>query len=60
MCEPRFDEKVLRPTVCPFCDGGRFDPVVADGVTAKTFWRCRECNQTWTIASVPAFSTRVH
>lgn len=60
MCEPRFGEKVLRPTVCPFCGGLRFDPVVAGGVTAQTFWRCRECNQTWTLACVPAFSMRVH
>jgi hypothetical protein len=60
MCESRFDEKVLRPTVCPFCKGSCVDPAVARIVTAKTCWRCRECDQTWTIANPRVFSTRVH
>ena len=58
--DPRYDEKVLRPTVCPFCKGRRFDPALAKIVTAKTFWRCRDCDQTWTIANVRESPTRVH
>jgi ribosomal protein L37AE/L43A len=57
--ESRVDEKVLRPTACPFCKGLRVDPAAAEIVTAKTFWRCRECDQTWT-ADMRTFSSRVH
>ena len=48
--ESPFDEKVLQPKTCPFCNGGHVDPAVAAIVTAKTSWRCRECDRTWTIA----------
>ena len=60
MSDSRFDEKVLRPALCPFCKGHRLDPAIAKIVTAKTSWRCQDCEQTWTIATVREFSRRVH
>lgn len=57
MWESRFDEKVLRPATCPFCKGRGVD-TLAKIVTAKTLWRCRVCEQTWTIESVTASPTR--
>jgi transposase-like protein len=60
MYESRFDEKVLRPTLCPFCNGRQIDPVIAKIITLKTSWRCRECDRTWTAASRVALSAREH
>ncbi len=57
----RFDEKVLRPTLCPFCKGAHVDPAVAKVITVKTSWRCRDCDGTWTMAaSRVAFAARSH
>jgi hypothetical protein len=53
MAESRVTPAVLRPTMCPFCKGTRFD-TLAKVITAMTFWRCRDCEGTWTIASQPA------
>jgi ribosomal protein L37AE/L43A len=58
MSDKRPDQAVLRPTVCPFCKGTRFD-TLAKVITTATFWRCRECDGTWTIASQAASPTRV-
>ena len=59
MCEARFDEKVLRPSMCPFCKGRHVDPAVAKIVSVKIAWRCRECDRTWNIADTRVSSTRV-
>jgi ribosomal protein L37AE/L43A len=56
MTESRGDEVVARPTVCPFCKGKSID-TLAKVITRTTFWRCRECEQTWTIASLALSST---
>lgn len=48
---------VARPTMCPFCNGNIID-TMAKVITVKTFWRCRECEQTWTIASLAARGVR--
>jgi ribosomal protein L37AE/L43A len=55
MFESRGDEAVARPTMCPFCKGKRVD-TLAKVITATTFWRCRECDKTWTIAGRAASS----
>lgn len=44
------DEPVSRPTTCPSCGGKRLD-TLAKTFTVRTVWRCRECDETWTIAS---------
>jgi len=48
---------VARPTVCPFCDGKIID-TLAKVISVTAVWRCRECDQTWTIASLRGSSTR--
>lgn len=48
---------VARPTSCPFCKGTIID-TLAKVITVTTFWRCRECERTWTIQSLRASSTR--
>jgi ribosomal protein L37AE/L43A len=58
MAESRVTPAVLRPTMCPFCKGTRFD-TLAKVITAMTFWRCRDCEGTWTIASQPPPRTRL-
>ena len=60
MCESRFDEKVLRPTLCPFCSSRHIDPAVATIITVKTSWHCRDCDRTWTPASRVGLATREH
>ena len=52
-----FSEAVDRPTTCPFCQGKRVD-TLAKAITVKTLWRCRECDETWTIAGRAASSLR--
>jgi len=47
------DQTVARPTHCPFCNGTIFD-TLAKVITVATLWRCRQCEETWTIASVAA------
>jgi ribosomal protein L37AE/L43A len=44
------NEVVTRPSNCPFCQGRAVD-TLAKVITAATTWRCRTCEQTWTIAS---------
>jgi len=50
MSEPRFTDEITRPTKCPFCHGKIID-TLAKVLTVKTLWRCRECEETWTLAS---------
>jgi ribosomal protein L37AE/L43A len=57
MSQSRFGEAVTRPTTCPFCRGTRVD-TIAKTITVKTLWRCRECEETWTIASRAASPAR--
>jgi ribosomal protein L37AE/L43A len=57
MPESRFNEAITRPTTCPFCQGKRLD-TLAKTITVTTLWRCRECEETWTIASRAAASPR--
>jgi ribosomal protein L37AE/L43A len=47
---------VTRPTICPFCKSKKID-TLAKVITVTTFWRCRNCDHTWTIASLKAVST---
>jgi ribosomal protein L37AE/L43A len=51
MSELPFNEKVARPTMCPFCKSKVVD-TLAKVITATTFWRCRTCEGTWTISSL--------
>jgi hypothetical protein len=44
-------QTVARPTACPFCKGTAID-TLAKVITVTTFWRCRRCEGTWTIASL--------
>ncbi len=57
MYESQFNEKVLRPAMCPFCKGKAFG-TLAKVITVTTFWQCRKCAGTWTIASLSASSPR--
>jgi ribosomal protein L37AE/L43A len=57
MPEPRNTDSATRPTMCPFCQGKVFD-TLAKVITVTTLWRCRECEETWTIARHPGPSTR--
>ena len=50
MSDSKVDAVVLRPSECPFCHGTAFD-TLAKVITVTTFWRCRTCEGTWTIAS---------
>lgn len=57
MTGPQSDEAVARPATCPFCQGKRID-TLAKVMTVTTLWRCRECDETWTIASRRALLAR--
>jgi hypothetical protein len=48
---------VTRPTMCPFCESKIID-TQAKVITVTTCWRCRECERTWTIASMKSSSAR--
>jgi len=50
MSDLRLNEAVTRPTNCPFCQSRAVD-TLAKIITITTFWRCRHCDGTWTIAS---------
>jgi ribosomal protein L37AE/L43A len=50
MSESKFNGAIIRPTTCPFCQGKRID-TLAKAISMTTLWRCRECDETWTIAS---------
>ncbi len=53
MHDLRSAQVVTRPVVCPYCDGKIID-TLAKVISAATLWRCRSCDRTWTIASMPA------
>jgi len=53
MNEPEFNEKVLRPTMCPFCKSRSVD-TLARQITVRTLWRCRKCESTWAIDKLTA------
>jgi ribosomal protein L37AE/L43A len=57
MPESRVTEPVGRPAACPFCNSKRFD-TLAKVITVNTWWRCRDCEATWSIASQRAASPR--
>ena len=57
MPDPRVTGPVARPTECPFCNGKVFE-TLAKVITVTTFWRCRQCEGTWTIASQTPASPR--
>jgi ribosomal protein L37AE/L43A len=57
MSDSRLAAPIARPTACPFCQGKRVD-TLARTITAATLWRCRECEETWTIASRAAPTAR--
>lgn len=44
---------IPRPSMCPFC-GGKAVDTLAKVITVTTYWRCRVCDKTWTIASQTA------
>ena len=50
MSDSRDEAVVTRPSECPFCHGRAVD-TLAKIITITTFWRCRTCDATWTIAS---------
>jgi len=56
MRDSRPGDNVTRPAGCPFCEG-RIVDTLAKTITETTVWRCRECDRTWTIASVRRSST---
>lgn len=58
MSESRVSEPVTRPTACPFCHGNAVD-TFAKFITVTTFWRCRTCDKTWTIASQTPYPARL-
>jgi ribosomal protein L37AE/L43A len=51
MADFPFNEKVMRPTMCPFCKGKIVD-TLAKVISVTSLWRCRQCDETWTIASL--------
>ena len=53
MPESPYNQTVARPTHCPSCKGTVFD-TLAKVITETTLWRCRQCEETWTIKSVAA------
>ena len=57
MFESHVNEPVARPTMCPFCKHRAVD-TLAKVITETTFWRCRGCERTWTIASMRPSSSR--
>ena len=52
MHESQFNEKILRPSKCPFCKSRSVD-TLAKEITVRTLWRCRGCESTWTIEKLP-------
>ena len=58
MSQTRTEMVVTRPSVCPFCKGKVVD-TLAKIITETTFWRCRQCDGTWTIASLAASAPRI-
>ena len=58
MPDSGFSQDVARPAKCPFCKSKIID-TLAKVITATAVWRCRECDQTWTIASLKGRSTGI-
>jgi ribosomal protein L37AE/L43A len=52
MPDSNFSAPVTRPTMCPYCKGKIID-TLAKVITVTSVWRCRECDQTWTIGRGP-------
>ena len=59
MSESAGNNGVTRPKMCPFCKGKVID-TLAKVITEKTFWRCRGCEKTWTIAGLASSGRRPH
>ena len=57
MRDSRFDDSARRPAACPFCNSRAVD-TLAKTITVTTFWRCRGCEATWTIASLAVRAAR--
>jgi ribosomal protein L37AE/L43A len=57
MFDSQLGRAVARPKNCPFCMGQIID-TLAKTISVTTLWRCRECDETWTIASHAASSRR--
>jgi transposase-like protein len=57
MSESQANEAISRPTTCPFCESKSVG-TLAKTFTVKTLWRCRECEETWTLASRAASTPR--
>lgn len=58
MFDSRFSDKVVaRPAMCPFCKSKSIG-TLAKVITVTSFWRCRQCEGTWTIASLASSSAR--
>jgi hypothetical protein len=57
MLNTQFPKPVPRPTACPQCRG-RIIETLAKVITVDTCWRCRECEATWTIASLTKNAVR--
>jgi len=55
MTDSQAAARVARPEMCPFCKG-KIIVTLAKVMTATTAWRCRECDRTWTIASLKVSS----
>jgi ribosomal protein L37AE/L43A len=55
MSEADLNQAIARPTRCPFCQGTVID-TLAKVITASSLWRCRGCEETWTLASRPGSS----
>ena len=52
MSEADLNRAIDRPTRCPFCQGKAID-TLAKVINASSLWRCRVCQETWTLASRP-------
>ena len=53
LMSPPLIATIPRPSLCPFC-GSRAVDTLAKVITVTTYWRCRGCDKTWTIASQTA------
>jgi len=57
MSDSQSASDTTRPTACPFCNGKIID-TLAKVISPATMWRCRECDQTWTMQGQKAASMR--
>jgi hypothetical protein len=58
MWEPRSNQPVRRPMLCPLC-GSKVIDTLAKTISVTALWRCRGCEETWTIASRAAAPVRL-